>query len=336
MAVSARIIVCYVLVVFQNYKRALTSERSERYDEQGDSLRYIRHLGYDFGCKIETKKPFLHANYHWHYLRNVKKHGVADQMKLQAGDELVLLDRQFTPEWPHGQVMDQLGGVPVDGKTRFSLVLLRRTQGGKLEWVVSSAILGVDYGIRDTDRKVIVKHLQYKTVEGLLYDDIRVYRLKVKGTGLYLKIQGGEVELEVAKATDIDRYDIHVWTKVHLDEMTGRLSYTACLYGDNVNLGNRDDKQNNEAVFDGMATEVSAQNDYVTVSGGSAITVTDTPQWFGYREKRRGMSFEVKELFSWIACEVREYGTSGSLCIKPNEFFFESYVVGREKVNSRM
>ena len=138
-------------------------------------------------------------------------------------------------------------------------------------------------------------HLQYKTVQGPLYDDICVFRLKVKGTQLYLKIHGGEVGLEVAKAVDMNRYNIHVWSKCHVDTKTGLLSYTACLYGDNVNLEKSDDGEKDDELCDDM---VSIQYGYVTVSGDSAITVTDTPQWFGYREEGRGQSFEVTESLS--------------------------------------
>ena len=287
------------------------------------SERYTRHLGGDFGCRIEPRNPFLKENYHWYYLKDIQKDGVADQMKLHAGDELVLLNRQLASEWTYKQLIERLGAVPVDGKTRFSLVLLRRPLGGNLEWIVSSAVLGVE---RETG-KVIVQHPQYNTVQGPLCNDVCVFRLKVKGTELYLKIHGGEVGLEVAKAVDMNRYNIFVWSKCHVDAEKGSLSYTACLYGDNVNLEKSDNGEKNDELRDDM---VPVQYGYVTVSGDRAITVTGTPQWFGYRKEGRGMSFEVSELLSWISCEVSRYGTKGKLCLKPNEFFFESYGVGSQ------
>ena len=293
------------------------------------SERYTRHLGGDFGCRIEPRNPFLKENYHWYYLKDIQKDGVADQMKLHAGDELVLLNRQFTSKWAYEQLIDRLGAVPVDGMTRFSLVLLRRPLVGAMEWVVSSAILGVD---RETG-KIIVEHLHYKTVKGPLYDDICVFRLKVKGTNLFLKIYGGEVVLEVAKAVDMNRYNIFVWSKCHVDPETGLLSYTACLYGDNVNLEKSDNGEKDDVFSDGMVT---VRYGYVTVSGDSSVTVTDTPQWFGYREEGRGQSFEVTESLTWISCDVSKFGTSGKLCLKPDEFFFESYAVGCENVNTRV
>ena len=254
-------------------------------------------------------------------------------MRLEAGDELVLLNRELMPERTYSQVIEKVAGVPVDAKTRFSLVLLRRSSDQKLEWIFSSAIPSVDYETGKPDGKVIVEHLQYSTVEGPRFDDIHIFRLKVKGTDLYLKIDGGEVVLEVAKSADKDKYNIHVWTKCHLDETTGFVRYTACIYGDGHNLEALEGHAtcSSDGILDDM---VSVQYGYVTVTGDSAVTVTDTPQWFGYREEGRGQSYEVSEQLSWIACEINDFGASGKVCLKPNEFFFESYCVGSQDVNT--
>ena len=287
-----------------------------------------RHLGDGFGCKIETKRSIRKGNYHWHYLKDVQKNGVADQMKLQSGDQLVLLNRQFMPEFAYKQVTELLSGVPVDSKTRFSLTVLRRTQDKNWEWISTSAILCADYETDILYGSVIAKDRQCKANIGCQFDNIGVYRLNVKGTDMYLKIDGRQVLLEVAKSANKDKYNICVWTKCYLDELTGFTSYIACLYGDDHKQVTDDSE---EMLLGSMK---SIQYGYITVTGDRDVTITNTLHWFGYRQNGRGQAFEVSKLLAWIACEIYDFGTSGKICLKPWEFFFDSYFVGSHEVNT--
>lgn len=262
---------------------------------------YIKHaqatddpvLGDRFGASFETKRI---DGYYRHIIRHVDVNGVADNMKLNDGDELVLINEGFVPELDHKTILQLFSGVPVDQHTRFTLVLRRPLKDEKWEWVTTSAIL-----VPELEKPPEVRELRLDRDKGntKLFD--HWYRIQIDGTQLFLIISDGEIRVQVASG-DLKDYNICVRSKCVVNPLSGDISYYACLFG--------------------VHHEEISKNNYLHVNGTGEIGLDREPQWFGYGRKGRKMIFKVQELQKYIGCLVYEesYGTKGHLCIQDDEY----------------
>lgn len=192
-------------------------------------------------------------------------------------------------------------------------MVLRYTADHRCEWISTSAILFLEPTKEDTvSEEPSVRDLDYKKCFGCTTEEKRMYRLNVPGTQLYIAIAGDQVRLEVSTFGDVEKFSISVWTKCQLDESTGGISYTACLYREDPNGKQR--------------------NNYVYVTGDGDVTVKKWPQWFLYNTMGNCEAFKVQELDKWLGCDVTDHGTCGKFSLKVYRCFFNAYRVVKRPV----
>lgn len=283
----------------------------------GKTELYIQHeratesqLGDKFGASIETNSTRI-TGYCEHFFTDIAPGGVADHMKIKSGDQLVLLNGIFAPNFSHKEVLQDFSTIPVDAQTRLSLIILRSVSNWKpwkktkWEWIDTSAILIPDYQEKELPA---VEKLVYSTSHGSSHEERGLFKLKVQGTQIYVTISDGLVGLEVSDSGgDVDRFNIWVWTRCALDESTGQILYTACLY--------KKDPHN------------QYKNNYVNVSNTTEIITKADPQWFVFGLLGKTQSFKDKGRNKWLGCDVTAYAKSGKFCLQKHPFFFAAYAV---------
>lgn len=137
-----------------------------------------------------------------HKIHDVSKTGAAHQMGIRNGDELLLFEEKLAPDLSHEEIVNQFSKLQFDGKTRFTLILGRRTrrlcprQTQNWKWIETSAILeSDDHGDLTVDDK---KLTETRAITSF-------HRYKVKGTNKYLAIEDGQVRGRVLTCTESDQ-----------------------------------------------------------------------------------------------------------------------------------
>lgn len=128
--------------------------KHKRVHKEHTSL-YVSHrhsLGDHFGATLESRPDG--KLYFQHFLCNIKPGSPADRMKFQEKDEIIIFHDKttsdskydvFAPEQNHAKIVELFRKIKVDGKTRFSLVVRRKTgRKGDWDWLKISALLCPD------------------------------------------------------------------------------------------------------------------------------------------------------------------------------------------------
>ncbi|KAH3836639.1 uncharacterized protein LOC127879180 [Dreissena polymorpha] len=209
-----------------------------------------------------------------HLLKDITDGHPAKKMRISEEDELVMIDKTFTPDLNHTEVLNSFHHeVKVDGKTRFCLVLRQiDKKKSSMDWYETSAILHPDPISHHQDASPIAeqvecvklgpnpkpKRLPPKQIVFSIYD-----------CSLYMFIDQSGIH-----GVPIERDDDSIYVNKIVEVLFNPLRCKAALYGmDGTSYVQVDDQSN------------------IRISGESMCT------WFGCKTQGSTNEFYVDGLF---------------------------------------
>ncbi|XP_052783990.1 uncharacterized protein LOC128219886 isoform X2 [Mya arenaria] len=140
-----------------------------------------------FGASLATYR-IEGSRFFRHRLVEIKDGYPAQKMKIQDGDDLVYVNSTFVPELNHTAVLNLFHhDVPVDGKTRLTLILLHKKDNKKRQWYQTSAILMPDPRHHKGEIHPEIRNEEYKELESG-FERHHKFRYTISGTALYMSI----------------------------------------------------------------------------------------------------------------------------------------------------
>ncbi|KAH3807729.1 uncharacterized protein LOC127834969 [Dreissena polymorpha] len=227
-----------------------------------------------FGATLYTyTRPSGKKYKYQHLLKDIIDEYPAKKMRISEEDELVIIDKTFTPHLNHKQVLNSFHhDVKVDGKTRFCLVLRRDKKQSSREWYETSAILHPDHRSQHNDAAPIAKQLKWLNL-GLNPQPIRFppqqIHFSIYDCSLYMFIDQCGIH-----GVPIERDDDSIYVNKIVEVSFNKLSCKAALYG-----------------MDGTSYVQIDDQRKIRISGESICT------WFGCEKKGSDNKFFVDDCF---------------------------------------
>lgn len=233
-----------------------------------------------------------------HILTKVEQNGPGGQMRLEDGDELLLINEEFVQNLEHESVLKLLSSVKIDGQSRFEL-LIRRLKCKRARktwiWIKTSAVLAPDSHPHPIfDDHPVVEDVEYKRVAGNKTEIKTLQMYKVRGTQLYLEIQDGQVDAALCKGTDQDKRKIICKRQRYWQDGGGEVHFEAAL------------------------SDVNEEN-YIAFGPEDEIMIQKEPLWFDQAERGSDILFRYKDCYLGYNLNTDEVDAMKSV------FFFEEF-----------